>query len=414
MGTPFIIHKSKFITSNSKKFSKYIDYIDRSETKNNYDLYNDYMENDIKSTGLFTNNKNTLTEEEKSKLKDLFTLAKKNGSILWQDVFSFDNEKLSQLGFYDINTKQLDEKAIKEATCNAMNVLLDEECLKNSAVWSAAIHYNTDNIHVHIATVEPNPTRKRGKRKPQSMKKMKSKFTNTLVNYDQNYIKINDLIRKNLVSNEKINLVLNANLENDIELKRLYTQTIKGLPINKRDWNYANKNMNFARINLDKITKHYLENYAKHDYQELIKILNKQEKIYENVYGENSSYKDYKTNKLEDLFKRTGNTTLNEIKKMLYDKEFEKQKYNPIATDTKFNPTQDNTTTKKEITRQKDNLNDTTFEKYTIEGDVQNVATQYISKKDLNTLKRSFSNEISNFRNQLAYERLQRQIDYNK
>ena len=27
------------------------------------------------------------------------------------------------------------------------------------AVWTASFHYNTDNIHIHFATVEPYPTR---------------------------------------------------------------------------------------------------------------------------------------------------------------------------------------------------------------------------------------------------------------
>lgn len=57
-------------------------------------------------------------------MKDLFSLAKKNESILWQDVFSFNNKKLEEQGFYK---KELDEEAIREATCNAMNCLLEEE-----------------------------------------------------------------------------------------------------------------------------------------------------------------------------------------------------------------------------------------------------------------------------------------------
>lgn len=52
------------------------------------------------------------------------------------------------------------EKKIYEATRKAVSKMLKSEGLEN-AVWSAAIHFNTDNIHVHIATVEPEPMRKK-------------------------------------------------------------------------------------------------------------------------------------------------------------------------------------------------------------------------------------------------------------
>lgn len=49
MSSPAIIHKVKFVTSNSKKFQSYIDYIDRDEATRNYhftdySLYNNYLQ----------------------------------------------------------------------------------------------------------------------------------------------------------------------------------------------------------------------------------------------------------------------------------------------------------------------------------------------------------------------------------
>ncbi|MCR1953209.1 relaxase MobL [Clostridioides mangenotii] len=59
MSSPFIVNKTKFVYSSSKKFETYINYIDREEAKrdkayNQYSLYNDYMENEMKSTGLIS------------------------------------------------------------------------------------------------------------------------------------------------------------------------------------------------------------------------------------------------------------------------------------------------------------------------------------------------------------------------
>src|SRR5690625_7773322 len=72
-----------------------------------------------------------------------------------------------------------------------MQTMLAAERMQQSAIWTASLHYNTDNIHVHIATVEPHPTRDvmnvfdketntwreeyRAKRKPKTLDKMKSK-----------------------------------------------------------------------------------------------------------------------------------------------------------------------------------------------------------------------------------------------
>jgi len=135
MSSPFIINKSRFVFSQSKKFESYIEYLDREEVKrdkgyNHYSLYNEYMSNEMKSSELFSAEKSNLTEDEKEKMKELFTIAKNNNSVLWQDVFSFNNKKLKEQGFYNSKTKALDEEAIREATCNAMNYLLEEDNLK--------------------------------------------------------------------------------------------------------------------------------------------------------------------------------------------------------------------------------------------------------------------------------------------
>lgn len=77
---------------------------------------------------------------------------------MWQTVISFDNRWLENNGLYNSETKLLDENRLQGITRSAFQKMLEKENLQN-AVWSAAIHYNTDNIHVHIATVDPEPMR---------------------------------------------------------------------------------------------------------------------------------------------------------------------------------------------------------------------------------------------------------------
>ena len=104
-----VIVKSKFITHSSDKFNSYINYMNREEAIRNeaysrYSLYSDYMGNPEKTTGLFDKEKDILSKEDINKSKKLFELAQKNKSIMWQDVFSFDNLWLEKNGLYNSRT----------------------------------------------------------------------------------------------------------------------------------------------------------------------------------------------------------------------------------------------------------------------------------------------------------------------
>lgn len=154
--------------SESGKFSTYLDYINREAAKQDkdgkvltFEQYNDYMSNSEKTTGLFTSVKDLLLEDDIEDIKDKFDQAEENGSVMWKTIISFDNEWLQENGVYDPETKILNTSIIRDSTRNCMKKILEKEGLDQSTVWSAAIHYNTDNIHVHIATVEPIPMREK-------------------------------------------------------------------------------------------------------------------------------------------------------------------------------------------------------------------------------------------------------------
>ncbi|WP_268398117.1 relaxase MobL [Bacillus sp. T17B1] len=76
------------------------------------------------------------------------------------DVISFDNEWLQENGV--LKDGFMDEQKMKQATRNAVNEMIRKEGLSDSAIWLAAIH--TDNIHVHVATVQTNNFRERENR----------------------------------------------------------------------------------------------------------------------------------------------------------------------------------------------------------------------------------------------------------
>ena len=171
-----VVLVTKFVSSDSAVFSGYIDYINRSNAVRNdnidkytiptleneikqYNEYMDYMGDAKKTTELFTNNKDRLSITEKEKLKNIYQLAQDNNSLMWQTVISFDNKWLADNGLYDIESGVLQETKLKEYTRLAMNTMLTKEGMDLNSLWSSAIHYNTDNIHIHIATVQPKPNR---------------------------------------------------------------------------------------------------------------------------------------------------------------------------------------------------------------------------------------------------------------
>ncbi|GAA0106546.1 MobP2 family relaxase [Paraclostridium sordellii] len=379
---PAVVFKSKFIVHIDKKFKSYIDYINRDDAIRNgayqqYSLYNEYMGNPEKTTGIFTNDSNRLTQSEKDLVKENFSLAQEKKSIMWQEVYSFDNEWLKNQGLYDPKTKFLDEDKIKNAIRKSIEFSLEKSGMKETALWSGAIHYNTDNIHIHVAICEPNPTKKRGKRTQKTLDTMKSKFINHLLDFDEEYKEINKILRENLVKSSK-----DFDISKDATMKKLMNEVVNNLPPDSRHWHYNYNTMNDAKVHLNKLTKYYIDTYKKDEYMDLINKLDKQEKELEEVYGvgKRKKFKDYKQNKIDELYTRMGNAFLSDLKVQLKQEkrnQFERQRLS----------------------------NDNFYKK-------QNQI--YMTKKTLYHIKRSLGDEFDNVKNQSYYQSLQNEIEYNR
>ncbi len=372
-----VVHKVRFVSSGDSKFNKYIDYIDRDEAARNYkfeefSLYNNYMDNPEKSGSLFTDNRDHLTKEELENLKDIFEKAQANKSMMWQDVFSFDNEWLEKQGLYNRKEHSVDEIKIRKAIRESMNELIKKEGFEN-LIYSASLHYNTDNIHVHVASVEINPTRSRGKRKPKTLINMKSKFTNNLMDRSEELKKINSIIRDNIIESQK-----EMGIKKDKEIKKLVQEVITKLPKDRSQWNYNYNSLHDVKPLLDEITTYYIENYKKEEFKELEGMLDKEELVLKETYGEGESfrYKDYKRNKIDDLYTRMGNTLLKEIK-----------------SDIKL-----------EENNRRLNAQSNMNQSYS-----RNIIS--FTQKDVNRIKKAIGNDFESMKNKNAYERLQSQIE---
>lgn len=326
--------KTNSISNSKSSFKNYVNYMDRAEThteKNDFESYQDYMSNKEKSTGLFTSDKDFLSGEEKEKYKEVFKNSQEKGSILWQDVISFDNEWLKELGVLKENG--IDEKKLKEATRSAVNEMLKHESLSDSAVWTGAIHYNTDNIHIHVATVQTKNFRERGKRKPTSIEKMKSAVANKILDRSKENEKLNDFIRTKLIGSKKENKTMS--LKNKVvnrDMVKQFQKIHSMLPEDKRQWKYNMNGLKEVRPEINKLTDMYIDKYFKSEFEDFNKQLDKEVEVYKKAYGNNSKAERYKETKIQDMYTRMGNTVLNEVKEFDKNKNAMPNKNNKMNT----------------------------------------------------------------------------------
>jgi hypothetical protein len=383
--TPGVVLKTKFITANQKAFQDYVEYVDREEAQKeespelHFSHYHDYMDNPEKTSALFTKHADQLNKEEKQQLKILFETAQKNQSIMWQDVITFHNAWLEENGLYDARTHTVNEQKLMHVTRQSMEEMLKREKLDQSAVWSAAIHYNTQNIHIHIATVEPDPTRKRGKRKPQTLDAMKSKVVNQILERGDHQKEINELIRTHIVDRKKQDSSITWK---NRHMKPLFLQIYNHLPVDKRQWHYGYQTIKPLKPLINTLSQHYIEKHHQKEYQQLLKKLDEEVNELKKAYGEGISdqkrYKDYKQNKIDELYQRMGNAFLQEMK--AYDKKQQRAQRLIEHVKTSKRP----------------------------KGFQQHVSMHASLKR----MERAFKSEYESWKNQQHYERLQKEIEH--
>ena len=373
-----IVVVTRFKEAGSSAFANYINYIDRNEATrkdnlekfNLFEGYTEYMDNDEKTvfdrgqsvekvSALFTRNNDSLNAEEKKKLKHIFNIAEKNGSNMWQTVISFENNYLENLGIYNPKENSLNEKYLISAARKAIDKMLVNEKLQN-ATWSAAIHYNTDNIHIHIAIVEPKPMRARkiykiweqnvdgsykmtddingnkikipvldesgkqktrrafiGRFKNKSHELLKSELNSELDNNKEAYIEINNLMRGIVDSKKEMELFDDVNFQD--KMNTLY-ENLKTENLKLRYWNYNQNSIAYLRPKIDEISDLFIEKYHSTEFEKMIGKMEDEAQKQEAVYGGSSDYvKNRLYDKREGVYTRLGNAVLKELRN--YEKD---------------------------------------------------------------------------------------------
>lgn len=413
---PAIVHKVRWVSCGSKKFKSYIDYIDRDEATRNYNfddfsLYNDYMGNPEKSGSLFTEKNDYMTKKEIKELKKNFELAQKNKSMMWQDVFSFNNDWLIENGYLNPKTKVLDEAKIRNAIRKSM-AELTKDGNENELIWSASIHYNTRHIHVHVASVELKPNkenlkkdfRERGKRKMKVIKTMKSKFINDLRNRDEFYQELDVLVRDNIVGSKK-----EYSFMKDRILREKMLDMLRHLPKDKREWNY--ERIKEAKPYVDSLSKYYVENFCRDDFQRFKKMIIEDKKEQLKIYGtpKDLSKLSEPHYKEADLYRRMGNTIIKELKEFVKEEEYKNKRLQYLKEKKKYK--KKSYRSKKE--NEKNNKINLADNKKNYDIKIDQEINKPFEKKEVNN--NEFKKEDNNLKNENKNDILDdKNINYNK
>ena len=157
--------------------------------------------------------------------------------------------------------------------------------MEGTSVWSGSIHYNTDNLHVHIAMGGAVPTRKtqinekgkpevRGKMKQSSITSAKSSIVSHILS-QQPEIKMIHQLRDDILKKRK-----DVHLMEDKKLAEKLQALYRALPENKQFWNYNSNSIHDLKPLIDSITSDYFETYQKEEWEAYKKLLQTQEKKY--------------------------------------------------------------------------------------------------------------------------------------
>ncbi|SFW51095.1 TPR repeat, partial [Ruminococcus sp. YE71] len=309
----------------------YLDYMERPEAfsnriadkKSEYYDYLEYMGNDDKSDGLFSASSDLLGEAEKQQLRQLERSAMEQGCPKYLGVISFDNNYLIQNGWIVGTT--LDKDKLKDCARKAIAAMINEsdKLDADNVVWIAAIHTNTDNVHIHFQLIEKERREDRrvtysGKGRDKietgAFEKLKSTVLSDTLTRKQTPI-ITEIERKILVPSitEKFSPTAEVNdLMND-------------LPPTNKAWQYGRAKMLPYRDRIKRCVDEIIESDSElsAQFDEFKAKLENMSRQYRELYGKRTDIKtpveEYAVNHIEDFYNAAGNKLLQEIYKLKYE-----------------------------------------------------------------------------------------------
>ncbi|MCI8645806.1 MAG: hypothetical protein HFE76_03180 [Firmicutes bacterium] len=345
-----IILKAIFIPASAKPFSRYLHYIDRpeaidqSETQKQvtaYDVfrsYTDYMGNPEKTTGLFDAWQDRLSAKQKADMKELFQLSQEQGGLMYQLLFSFDSRWLKEVGLMDEQGVAA-QAEIQSYTRSAVQQLMKEEGMEGW-IWSAAMHFNTNHLHVHIALADPVPSweegtgrcrrnhrtgelYQRGKLKPKTLERTKAAFVNLAIGAEREQEQINRLVRERVLLEKQLHPF---SMERNKPIRAAFSQLLQELPEDMRLWKYHMAAMDPYRSQIDNLSSLFFNTYLNEEYREFQRLASRLSERYARSYGETGKENTFAEHKERDVYARLGNAILAECRQVRKEARWNEQR----------------------------------------------------------------------------------------
>lgn len=316
--TPGVIFAQAFVQSDAteNEFSGYLDYMNRPQAFDKEKYQNDplyknylgYMKNEEKTDGLFDINSDLLDESKIDEYKKIYDESQAKGCPMYQGVISFDNDFLREYGLM-VGEEKLDKRRLKEIARQGMTTMLEASHLDiTNTVWTAAIHTNEDNIHIHFSYIEKEKVhRKYDKVEVSAFDKLKSKVANLIIG-DKKVREISALYRDALIPGLREQM-----RAGNIPAEELIKQLPDNIP-----WEYNRESFapyrQLVRGCIDKMIQ--TDPQTAEDFKKFNAALDSYSTDLMRLYGQGNRklWERYKGNKLEDFYARAGNSLLKSLR----------------------------------------------------------------------------------------------------
>lgn len=329
--TPGVVLLCDFVQAGDSQsnFGGFLDYMDRPEAFQEVRVfdgdswrqeqlhiadpvfggYMDYMRNDEKSDGIFTSGEDTISPAQVASLKDYFDQSQQKGCPLYRGVISFDNTFLWEQGI--AFESDLDRFRLKEITRESVTKLIQNSHLAPDNIkWTAAIHNNTDNVHVHFALIEDKKIIRKYDMLPQrAIDQSKKTVVNKLVGSEAS------ILRTTLLRDELLpGIERAAERQGEIVLSLL-----PQLPEDVR-WEYNRKDFEPYQKHVNEIVDKLIDADpdVKKSFDAYIENLDDYTLKLRRYYGDGDRrlWENVKPDRLDEFYSRAGNALLKEVQDM--------------------------------------------------------------------------------------------------
>lgn len=323
MAVPAIIFRVRYRKDwyisgdNGKRGYDYLEYISRPEAFAADDLsdddsfdYLEYMRNDDKSDGAFDSINDHLDSSQLQAYRELEKQSRSEGCPKYNPVLSFDNNFLRENGAMT-GAGHIDTARMKDIARAGINALIDksEKLQADNCYWVAAIHTNTDNVHVHYSLCEYHrlSERRNDNIELEAIKALKSTVANSLIGATRS--KELTALKRQILFPELSAAIGSA--------ESLISELAEKLP-DDIPMQYANHRMKPFQNEIDRCVDNIIESNVslKENFGRYLSSIRSMDKQYDRFYGDNSKSDFYSEHQLEDFYTRAGNMLLKHIKQM--------------------------------------------------------------------------------------------------